>query len=172
MLDILKIVLDHQRFAEAKNAALLTFNAVLLMAAPRLFPGNTFFDLAHWDQVFAVITFLACEMAAFILIILSFYPKLNLTIKESKRAEHIEWEKLDLVFFGDLANIPLNRCKEFVSFVKKGDANDYEIGVARQIVKNSLITYNKFHLFSWALYISSICYFALLYRYISIFWTG
>lgn len=140
---------DFVKFAEAKNAALLTFCsawslamvALLLKGEPKPLP----FDLGVTLHIALILLVIAA-----VITISSFLPRINLSA--FNRAHE---RKLNLLFFGDIAKLSL---EEFHSRVKTrylppGEApfsSEYLSDLCEQITVNSKIASRKFTQFKWA----------------------
>lgn len=142
--------IDFVKFAEAKNAALLTFASGWLLASATvaLKPAAQ----AHAEVRLGLMVggpFLA--MAA-ITALRSFLPQINLRSLMQSRAE-----TSNLLFFGDIARLEAAKAGDvmrtrYVASVPAGRrlSDDYFVDLGCQIAINSQIASRKYRQFSWA----------------------
>jgi hypothetical protein len=138
--------MDFLKFAETKNAALLTFASAWLLALANVLAG----DRVHSDmiRVFIAVSLFCFALAALVALV-SFLPKLKLTLFHRDPGR----EK-SLLYFGDVAEY---EATAYVQRVRQRYAVDpeqplsdaYLDDLAVQIFANSKITMRKFRFFNW-----------------------
>ena len=140
-------IVDLIKFAETKNAALLTFSAfwilalINLLASGRTLPNGFTGAFLVALPVFAVSAFV-CVMA--------FLPKIDI------QHRHIASESYkNLLFFSDIAQVQLADYEEAVRSRYFPEAGivigaTYIRDLAREVAVNARIAERKFRLFHWA----------------------
>lgn len=141
---ILSRVIDLLKFAEAKNAALLTLSSAWVMASINLLGGTTI----SGELKFLFKISLPLFVIAALIAIFSFLPKINLgkALKDPARGK-------SLLYFGDIATFPVLAYKDFVReryYPVNGETStcNYLDDLSVQIAVNSRIAKTKFHLFN------------------------
>jgi hypothetical protein len=149
-------VVDLIKFAETKNAALLTFSAFWILALINLLAsGRALPDGFPEAFLFALPLF---AISAFVCV-LAFLPKIDL------QHRHIANESYkNLLFFSDIAQVALAdyeaaaRARYFPESRASGGAPGptYIRDLAREVAVNARIADRKFRLFHWAARIMSL----------------
>src|SRR4051812_6734019 len=94
--EILAIVNDHQKFAEAKNAAILTLDGALVIAVLQLLTSTDNIDQRLFVYLLSLTTFAAISG---IVALLSFVPQ---TKVPGVRVIGVPEDRDTLIFFGDI----------------------------------------------------------------------
>lgn len=148
---VLRYVNEWLRFAEAKNAALLTLSAGLVFTLIRNMPesgrGNW-----EWAYITAGILFFVCAICCLI----SFIPQIKIPWLSSQRKPSSDD---NLCFYGHIsAYSPENLLKELSDGVENRQErpNRIEMDLAGQAVINSRIAVRKFGLFTFAVWLALI----------------
>lgn len=140
-------IVDLIKFAETKNAALLTFAAFWILALINLLAsGRALPDGFAGSFLISLPVFVA---AAFVCV-LAFLPRIDIQHREAADGRH-----KNLLFFADIAEVPL---AEFEAEARRrycpdpGEAlsAEYLRDLAREVATNARIARRKFHLFNWA----------------------
>ncbi|MCP4565563.1 MAG: hypothetical protein GY873_32360 [Bosea sp.] len=151
-------VIEFLKFAETKNAALLTFSSAWLLAGISFLSGSSPHHMA-WRTAFVVAM---CFFAASALVaIYSFLPRLHLG-----RHHQDPEQKKALLYFGDAATFEPAAYRERVSEryrppEKHSVTQSYVDDLAVQIVVVSKITARKFRIFNIAACLVAIGLFSL-----------
>lgn len=138
---------DFLKFAETKNAALLTFASAWLLALANLIAGDRISDRASRIAIAVAILLFAL---ATLIALYSFFPKLNLD-----RLFRDPNSKRSLLYFNDIAKF---EATAYVQHFRERYANDPDQGIsdaylhdlAVQVSANSSITRRKFLIFNVA----------------------
>ncbi|CAA6827761.1 MAG: Unknown protein [uncultured Sulfurovum sp.] len=142
--DIFENVNNWLKFAESKNAVLITLSGVFIWGAIRIIASNKISLVFEW-YFYSLIVFFAFS---FIVGIFSFVPITNYSIIIP--SEDIS-EKDNLFLFSHLAKY---RKKSLISKIskitktKESEVNEIHEMYAEQIIINSRITLHKFNYFS------------------------
>ena len=160
-------VIDFVKFAEAKNAALLTFSSAWILASFNLRYGSARISEADWVWAFnwALPMFTVGSMISF----MTFLPEINLD------EFYKDPEKKSLLFFGDAASFCPTLYKERLEqFYLPGDGHwatqKYLDDLAVQINVNSKIAVKKFLYFKVAAMLVFSAIAVLLYPSAKIFY--
>ena len=146
-------IVDLIKFAETKNAALLTFSAfwilalINLLASGRALPDGFPEAFLLALPVFAISAFVC---------VLAFLPKIDLQHRHIANASY-----KNLLFFSDIAQVALADYEAAARaryFPASGGAPgvDYISDLAREVAVNARIADRKFRLFHWAARIMSL----------------
>jgi hypothetical protein len=137
--------IDFLKFAETKNAALLTFSSAWLLALTNLLTGDR---LAHHGPRTAIAVSLLLFAVAALVALYSFLPKLKLAAiqRDPERQK-------SLLFFGDISEFDATTyatrfSERYASNPEQAISDDYLKDLAVQVAANSLITLRKFNLFN------------------------
>lgn len=139
--EILTLVNDQLKFAEAKNASLIAFNGVLTFGLVRVAVDS----YSSLQQFFLVVS-LFLSVFSLLLILYSFLPRLD--VKTGTGDDN------NILFFGHAKNNEVEAYLEKYLNHKDGDENNLDELVVNQILTNSKITYRKFVVFRKALILS------------------
>jgi hypothetical protein len=138
--------LDFVKFAEAKNGAVLALSSGWILASVNLLSGEHKLPLGY-DKAFWIV--MSLFVLAGLLSIISFLPRML--------REFIEGEDgtKNLLFFGDIAALPIGQFKERVSERYRPNADHavtdrYLDDLCVQISVNAKIAARKFELFNAA----------------------
>jgi hypothetical protein len=148
--EILAIVTDHQKFAEAKNGALLALDGALVIAVLQLIASNSDMDRRLFAYLVCVLSLAAISGAV---ALLSFVPQTRVpgvrTIGEPEEHD-------TLIFFGDIQKYSVDRYLDALrSAAQDSTANvtALERMYAGQVIINSRIAARKFTYFKYAVWI-------------------
>ena len=137
--------IDFLKFAETKNAALLTFASAWLLALANLLTSER---IAHRGPRTALAVSLLLFAVAALVALYSFLPKLNLAVfqRDPERQK-------SLLFFGDISEFDAatyaNRFAErYANDPDQVISDNYLKDIAVQVAANSSITLRKFSLFN------------------------
>jgi len=144
-------VQESMRFAEAKNAALITFNGAALYV---LVEGNSYlppFIKEYW--IFnAVVLIIGITLS-----IIAFLPSMGSTTKPPSQIKLSTWQshkKMGIFYFGDIRKYGdeefLARVYEYYDVKLKDPVQRAELDLARQAITLSRITRHKYVFFSIA----------------------
>ncbi|MDR5809115.1 Pycsar system effector family protein [Caballeronia sp. LZ019] len=139
-------VVDFIKFAEAKNAALLTFcSAWLLGIANLLTSGKNLPEFLSNGLHLSFVFFAAGALSA----VLSFLPKLSI-----RAFTKVPPSDKNLLFFGDIASTDIDAFAQraLEKYRPKADrafTEEYLIDLSQQIAVNSRIAVRKMWHFSW-----------------------
>jgi Family of unknown function (DUF5706) len=162
--------IDFVKFAETKNAALLTFSSAWILASVSLLHGSTKLASEAWHLAFSVA--LPLFVISGLICMVSFIPRLSLS-KFQKDPER----RKSLLYFGDAAeynadNYSVNIRARYFPDDKQSATNAYLEDLAVQINVNSAIAVRKFRLF-WSGAVVTICALTVLsIPAISAIWRG
>jgi hypothetical protein len=137
--------IDFLKFAETKNAALLTFASVWLVALINLLSNHR---IAHSGPRIAVVVSLFLFALAAVVALYSFLPKLKLS------AFHRDPERQkSLLYFGDIsefdaATYVVRFSEQYTSEPDEVFSERYLHDLGVQVAANSAITFRKFKLFN------------------------
>lgn len=143
--DTLSRTIDFVKFAETKNAALLTFASAWLVALTNLLTGDRIVDSGpRFALAIALLLFALAALVA----LWSFLPKLSLNSlhRDPNREKN-------LLYFGDIAGFePSAYAKRvrvrYAANPKEVTSDDYLDDLAVQVSANSSIASRKFYIFS------------------------
>ncbi len=145
-------IVDLIKFAETKNAALLTFSAfwilalINLLASGRTLPAGFVGTFLVALPVFAVSAFVC---------VLAFVPKVDIQHRQAPGAGHVAQGDRNLLFFSDIARVQLSeyeaaaRARYFPDATAAPGAA-YMRDLAREVAVNARIADRKFRLFHLA----------------------
>lgn len=158
----LQRVLDFQKFAEAKNAALLTIASAWVIAIINLISsGKSLPDGLNTGIYFA----LPFSICAGILAMISFLPRTNLPrfLGGKQAGPHSP----NLLYFGDIGALPVKTFERDIStrYLQAASQNisdEYTHDLIVQISVNSQITMRKLQLFRSGMILISVAAFILL----------
>jgi pycsar effector protein len=136
--------IDFLRYAETKNAALLTFASAWLVGLTTLLTGDRVFDRGPRAALAAALLLFA--LAAFVAL-RSFLPKLNLSSLHRDPGQ-----PKNLLYFGHIAEFEptayATRVRErYAADPEVTVSDDYLHDLAAQVSANSIITKRKFNTF-------------------------
>jgi hypothetical protein len=153
---ILTRILDQQKFAEAKNAALATISgagSVALISA---------FSIRHASAAPALSAFYllasASLFATLTVAVWSFFPQLQNKVRPISRDIH-SLQEVNLIYFGDIKDLSE---EEYLNNIKQTDVSfepgKIEKDLVNQIIVNSIITSKKLAMFrvAWILLACSV----------------
>lgn len=137
---------DFLRFAETKNAALLTFASAWLLALVNLLASGR--ALSHSIRISAAVSLLFFALAA-VVALCSFLPKVRLNIFDRDP----ERER-SLLYFGEIADYEaatfVQRFRQrYGTDAEQTISDEYLDDLAIQVFANSKITLRKFTIFNW-----------------------
>ncbi len=139
-------VLDNLKFAETKNAALLTFASAWIVASNNLIFGSS---KAPSEVRIGTALSIAPLILAAIIAVKSFLPRLNLNVLHKDPTGD-----KSLLYFGDIASFSPAAYKQrvldrYMPPADKSATQAYLDDLAIQVAVISSITYRKFKLFRW-----------------------
>jgi len=144
-------VQESLRFAEAKNAALITFNGAALYV---MVEGNSYFpDIVkdHW-HFSAIVLIIAITLA-----IIAFLPSFGSKTKSLSSIHLSKWKerkKYGIFYFGHIRQYGdeeyLAKVYEFHGLKLEEPLSRIELDLAHQAITLSRITRHKYVFFSWA----------------------
>ncbi|MFP3637852.1 Pycsar system effector family protein [Paraburkholderia sp. SIMBA_054] len=142
-------VVDFIKFAETKNAALLTFCSAWILASMNLLSSGKPLPQFVVSGLRLALPFFAIAAC---ISIASFIPKLS--IREVLRAKQVE---KNMLYFGDVARTSIEdfRGRTQARYAPKADrsvTDEYMDDLSVQIVVNSRIAARKMRLFSYGAY--------------------
>lgn len=136
-------VIDFVKFAETKNAALLTFSSAWILASVNVYNSQS--TTPEWKNVFLCI--IPVFTISAITAIVSFFPRINLDCfhKDPERSK-------SLLFFGDIASFSPESfrdrvAKRYFPPDEHSVTQNFCDDMAIQIHVNSCIAVRKFNLF-------------------------
>ncbi len=140
-------IVDLIKFAETKNAALLTFSAFWILALINLLAGGRVLPEGFAGAFLVSLPVFA--LAAFTCV-LAFLPKIDLQRREPAGAQY-----KNLLFFSDIATVPLAGYEEaararYLPGPGEAASAAYLRDLAREVAVNARIAERKFRLFHWA----------------------
>jgi hypothetical protein len=148
--------IDFLKFAETKNAALLTFASAWLLALANVLASDR--ALPHAIRVSIAVSLLFFALAALVALY-SFLPKVKLNVfhRDPGRDK-------SLLYFGDAAEFEatayVQRFRQrYAADPKQTISDEYLDDLAIQVFANSTITLRKFTIFNWG---AGLVMFALL----------
>jgi Family of unknown function (DUF5706) len=149
--EILAIVTDHQKFAEAKNGALLAFDGALVIAVLQLLSGSGQMDRRLFAYLLCIITFAAVSG---LVALLSFVPQ---TRVPQVRTIGVPENRDSLIFFGDVQKYSVDAylaaLRMATNDTATGDPSRVERMYAEQVIVNAKIASRKFTYFKYAVWI-------------------
>lgn len=139
-------VVDFIKFAETKNAALLTFSSAWILATLNILSSNKPLPTGY---PLALAVAIPLFLTAALISITSFAPRIKLSLfdKSQGRAKN-------LLFFGDIADLGIAAFKEqantrYFPGADQSTTDDYLHDLMAQVAVNSDIANRKFRLFNW-----------------------
>lgn len=161
--DLYKDISDWLKFAEAKNAALLTFNGVLIFGLLKIdLSGNLIF----LSKTISLCAMILCVNIAIILS--SFLPSLLQDKKIlSIDTSHLRNINKNYLFYGNLKGINID---DFINIIKErysieADENDnYIKDLCHQILSVSTIAIKKYNIFKLSICITLLVFFIIFIR--------
>ena len=137
---------DFLKFAETKNAALLTFSSAWILASVNILASGKQLPAGYdWALSVAVPLFVVAALIA----IVAFAPRLRLSLfdKTPDRPKN-------LLYFGDVSTMSLAEFKEqartrYMPAPERSATDDYLDDLMTQVAVNSQIADRKFRLFNW-----------------------
>lgn len=149
--EILAIVTDHQKFAEAKNGALLALDGALVLAVLQLLNTVERMDQRLHVYLLSVVAFAAISG---LIALVSFVPQ---TRTPQVRTIEVPDASDTLVFFGDVQKYSVD---DYLSALwgaanesEERPATPLERMYAQQVIVNARITARKFTYFKYAVWI-------------------
>lgn len=148
--------IDFLKFAETKNAALLTFASAWLLALVNLLASDR--ALSHSIRISFAVSLLFFALAALVALC-SFLPKVKLNAFDRDPDR-----ERSLLYFGDVAEYEaatyVQRFRQrYAADPKQTVSDEYLDDLAIQVFANSKITLRKFTIFNWGV---GLVMFALL----------
>lgn len=147
LMDIQKNIIDWLKFAEAKAAALVGLNLIVLFGLHRL---N--FDSLVWDFYLKISTFFLLMSASVCL--MAIIPRFGCPVADGKDGlvDYKTPDSADLTFYGDISKFSKS---DYVlsmanSFSKNSSFSDFEIWTVGQIWSVSRITVQKLLFFKFS----------------------
>ncbi|MDM5235322.1 DUF5706 domain-containing protein [Bacillus cereus] len=150
-MDILKSIYEDVRewlkFAETKNAALLTFNGVIVFGI-----FDKVVDKAT-DSFIKTALLMGCAIILISIIInlVSFLPQLNTSSKIQNNVINGSHDNRNLMFYGAIKDFNPQAYLDAVGVKYNLASNEKNIDIAIQIVTLSQITHVKLKSFNWGL---------------------
>lgn len=154
LVEINKTVIDWLKFAEAKNAGLLTGNLAIIFGITKI---DVIAKASLWTiagAYYSSILFF-CFLSS-LLCLLSIVPQINIPYL-FKTAGH-EKNK-DLIFYGHIATHTPESYSKALQAALEEKFNTVDECLAGQIVINSRITMRKFQNFKWAAWLTLSAFF-------------
>ncbi|MBI9050828.1 MAG: hypothetical protein JEZ00_15515 [Anaerolineaceae bacterium] len=159
IIKIFDNVNDLQKFAEAKNGAILALNSAVLLALLSIFIDK-YIQLNIVSKIYLSQMFLYL-LASVIVSLISLMPRLSFNEKPKK---YIKNE--NFLFFMNLADYKVNRVLfEISGENKRKGFSKFQKNIARQAIINSRITRYKFRMSSVAIICSLSAIFTPLITY-------
>ncbi|MGG0516612.1 Pycsar system effector family protein [Bacillus pseudomycoides] len=150
-MEILKSIYEDVRewlkFAETKNAALLTFNGVIVFGI-----FDKVVDKAN-DSFIKTALIMGCAIILISIIInlVSFLPQLNTSSKIQNNVINGSQDNRNLMFYGVIKDFNPQAYLDTVGVKYNLTLNEKNIDLATQIVTLSQITHIKLKYFNWGL---------------------
>jgi hypothetical protein len=142
-------VFDLVRFAETKNAALLTFASAWILAMLNLLSSDRTLPTGFEPALLAALPLFA--LAAFACVI-SFLPKIDISRRDPAAPHDEIGQHKNLLFFLDIAALPLPAYEAAARaryWPEPGAASEaYLSDLAREVAVNARIVARKFRLFN------------------------
>lgn len=144
--------IDFVKFGETKNAALLTFSSVWILASVNLRFGSSPVSSPDWRIATSIALPLFCASA--LISILSFLPRLDL-----KKLSQEKSDEKSLLYFGDISTFTAAAYRERIRqryMPPEGITytQNYLDDLATQIKVNSNVAMRKYRLFKTAAYVA------------------
>jgi len=142
----LSLVIDFVKFAEAKNAALLAANGVLIVGVLQAWSSRP--HPATWQCYYAIYLLVFLSLSVMVALV-SFIP-----LKEFPSLLPISrpTPQDNLVFFGDIAKYDVTQYLRALD--AQSASSHYERDLAGQIIINARVALRKYHCFTWALWLT------------------
>jgi hypothetical protein len=145
ILSTLSRTIDFLRFAETKNAALLTFTSAWLLALANLLASDR---IPNHVARTAIAVSLLLFAAAAVVALLSFLPRLKL-----KRFQRDPDRQKSLLYFGDISELEATTystrfSERYWSETEQLISDAYLKDLAVQVAANSSIAHRKFNIFN------------------------
>lgn len=140
-------IVDLIKFAETKNAALLTFAAFWILALINLpASGRALPDGFATSFLLSLPVFVALAFVC----VLAFLPKIDIQHREPAGERN-----KNLLFLADIAAVPLVEYEglarqHYLPGAGEAARGEYLRDLAREVATNARIATRKFHLFHWA----------------------
>lgn len=143
-------VFDLVRFAETKNAALLTFASAWILAMLNLLSSGRTLPPGFAPALLAALPLFA--LAAFACVV-SFLPRIDIGRRESLAGHTDDGQHKNLLFFLDIASLPLPAYEaaaraRYWPEPGQGASEAYLSDLAREVAVNARIVARKFRLFN------------------------
>lgn len=155
--EVFKNINDWLKFAEAKNGALIAFNAGLLFGTLRWFKGKE-----ETIEIVFCLVIISIFALSLLLSLWSFFPKTKAPWHYVMSSIAEQNEKDNLIFFGDLIKYGKSDYRNYlIKLSESADENlnefsKIEIFYADQIIVNSKIAYEKYSIFKASLIMNTI----------------
>ena len=164
VLATLTRILDSQKFAETKNAALLTFNSAWVIGGSNLLFSEKV--LPGWLPLALGLALPLLTLSAFGCL-LSFMPVIELKKFLRRRRWLARWMKPSkphvpsMIYFGDIAAVdpayfPKKMERQYLPTDGRSMTDAYKLDLANQVAINSFIAARKFRLFTQAVWVTFI----------------
>ncbi len=156
LLKVLSITIDWLKFAESKNAVLITFNAASIYGITRALSLDFFSNIALIKCI--LIISIALMIVSVSAGLLSFLPQIKfLTQNEVGMSSQSNY-----LYFGSLKNKSEIQIIQGICETQDKEFSKFEIDIAHQIQQNSIIASEKYALFRVAVWITIFAYFNIL----------
>lgn len=146
--DLYKDITEWIKFAEAKNAALLTFNGVLLFGILKVVESNNSL-ITSLSKVLYISSAILILNIGYILF--SFLPLLNHSKKIQNIQSNTSESNENLIFYGDLykltPDIFLNKVKTKYNLTDTTNERPYFKDLSTQIITLSFLAVRKYKIF-------------------------
>lgn len=152
LLKVLAIVTDWLKFAEAKNAMLIAFNAASIYGIAKALDLDFFKD-SSFGYGYACWVIILLAFSA-IISLLSFVPRLTLFSAK----EILGTDEPNGIFFEHLKCQSENEIIQGICETKETSFTRFERDIANQIKQNSGIASNKYSYFTIAVWITVVAY--------------
>lgn len=137
---------DFIKFAETKNAALLTFSSAWILASLNIISSDKPLPSGY---PLALAVAIPLFLLAALISIASFSPRIKLSL-----FERTPDRTKNLLFFGDISDLGIAAFKDqaksrYMPATGQSATDDYLGDLMTQVAVNSDIAYRKFRLFDW-----------------------
>ncbi|HWA50269.1 MAG TPA: Pycsar system effector family protein [Dongiaceae bacterium] len=151
-------IVDLIKFAETKNAALLTFSAFWILALINLLASGRELPSGFVGAFLVALPLFASS--AFVCV-LAFVPKIDIQHRQTRGRAPAQTGDQNLLFFSDIARVPFAGYEaaaraRYFSEPTAAPSAAYIRDLAREVAVNARIADRKFRLFHWAACIMSI----------------